>query len=221
MTAITDLNSIIGATGAPATVRKTTSNLNVDDFLRLMTSQLQNQDPLKPLDSTEFVAQLAQFGTVSGVQGMQNSLNTLSASLRSSQLLNGASLVGHHVLTAATEASFDGSALTGQVDIPEGSSNVQLNISDASGQVVRHMSLPANAGKQTFQWDGTRDDGVAAVPGSYHVQVVAGSGNANQSLATYLYGSVGSVTMSADGTGLSVNTPELGAVALGAVREII
>jgi hypothetical protein len=53
------------------------------------------------------------------------------------------------------------------------------------------------------------------------VQVVAGSGSTNQSLATYIYGSVGSVTMSADGTGLTVNTPELGAVALSAVREII
>jgi flagellar basal-body rod modification protein FlgD len=221
MTAVSDLNSIIGATAPSATARKTSKNLGVDDFLRLMTTQLKNQDPLKPLDSTEFVAQLAQFGTVSGVQGMQTSLDTLSAAMRSSQMLNGASLVGHHVLTAATDASFDGTVLTGQVDIPAGSSNVQLNISDTSGQVVRHLSLPADAGKQTFQWNGVADNGATVAPGSYHVQVVAGSGSTNQSLATYIYGSVGSVTMSADGTGLTVNTPELGAVALSAVREII
>jgi flagellar basal-body rod modification protein FlgD len=221
MTAVTDLNKIIGASSAPATTRKTANSLNVDDFLRLMTTQLKNQDPLKPLDSTEFVAQLAQFGTVSGIQGMQNSLNTLSASLRSSQMLSGASLVGHHVLSAATDASYDGGILAGMVDVPAGSSNVQLTISDASGQVVRHMSLPSDTGSQTFRWDGATDAGTAASAGRYHVEVIAGSGANNQSLPTYIYGSVGSVTLSADGTGLTVNTPELGAIALGTVREVI
>jgi flagellar basal-body rod modification protein FlgD len=221
MTAVTDLNSIIGATSTPASTRKTAKNLGVDDFLRLMTTQLKNQDPLKPLDSTEFVAQLAQFGTVSGIQGMQSSLNTLSASLRSSQMLSGASLVGHLVLSAATDASFDGGLLAGAVDVPEGSSNVKLTISDASGQVVRRIDLPAQAGSQTFRWDGVADNGTAASPGRYHIEVIAGSGTSNQSLPTYIYGSVGSVTLSADGTGLTVNTPELGAVALGTVREII
>jgi flagellar basal-body rod modification protein FlgD len=221
MTAVTDLNKIIGSTSAPTSSHKTAKNLGVDDFLRLMTTQLKNQDPLKPLDSTEFVAQLAQFGTVSGIQGMQSSLNTLSASLRSSQMLSGASLVGHHVLSAATDASYGGGILAGMVDVPQGSSNVQLNISDASGQVVRHMNLAADSGSQIFRWDGKADNGATADPGRYHIEVIAGSAGSNQSLPTYLYGSVDSVTLSADGTGLTVNTPELGAIALGTVREVI
>ncbi len=222
MAAVTDLNTLIGASSAPTTTRKTANSLNVDDFLRLMTTQLQNQDPLKPLDSTEFVAQLAQFGTVSGIQGMQSSLDTLSASLRSSQMLSGASLVGHHVLSAATDASYDsGGILAGMVDVPAGSSNVQLTISDASGQVVRHMDLPSDTGSQIFRWDGVTDDGAVASAGRYHIEVIAGSGTSNQSLPTYVYGSVDSVTLSTDGTGLTVNTPELGAIALGTVREVI
>ena len=85
---------------------KTANTLDINDFLTLMTAQLNNQDPLKPLDSTAFVAQLAQFGTVSGIQSMQNSLATLSDSLRSSQALSGATLVGHHILAPASTATY-------------------------------------------------------------------------------------------------------------------
>jgi flagellar basal-body rod modification protein FlgD len=221
MTAVADLNQIIGATAPKAAARKTSSTLGVDDFLRLMTTQLKNQDPLKPLDSTEFVAQLAQFGTVSGIQGMKSSLETLASSLRSSQLLSGANMVGHHVLSAATSANFDGSVLAGVVDVPAGANRVVLNVTDASGQVVAHVNVAPDSGTQTFRWDGTGDDGSKLPAGHYSVAAVATSGTTNQSLATYLYGYVGSVTLAADGTGLSVNTPELGAIALGTLREII
>ena len=95
-----------GAATASAAKRKTANTLDITDFLRLMTTQLKNQDPLKPLDSTEFVAQLAQFGTVSGIQGMADTLGTLSTALRSSQALSGASLVGHQVLAQGTSATF-------------------------------------------------------------------------------------------------------------------
>lgn len=68
---------------AAAQAKKSASNLGIDDFLTLMTTQLKNQDPMKPLEGTEFVAQLAQFGTVSGIQQMQGSVETLASSLRS------------------------------------------------------------------------------------------------------------------------------------------
>ena len=222
MTTADELAKITGATPlAQSATRKTASTLGVQDFLRLMTTQLKNQDPLKPLDSTEFVAQLAQFGTVSGIQGMQTSLDTLATSLRSSQLLSGANMVGHYVLTAATSASFSGGALAGVVDVPTGTDRVELSISDASGQVVAHVTVPATEGTQTFRWEGIADNGDLAPPGRYSVEAVATSGTTNQSLATYLYGVVGSVTLAADGTGLRLNTPEMGSIGLGVVREII
>ena len=135
--AITNATQSSAIPGAPAaTPRKTASSLGVNDFLLLMSSQLKNQDPLKPLDSTEFVAQLAQFGTVSGVQGMQQSLGSLATALRSSQVLSGATLVGHQVLTAADTANYTGSGtVAGSVDVPEGATQVQLQVSDATGQV--------------------------------------------------------------------------------------
>jgi flagellar basal-body rod modification protein FlgD len=216
------VSSIPGIASAPTAVRKTTSSLNVDDFLKLMTTQLQNQDPLKPLDSTEFVAQLAQFGTVAGVQGMQASLGGLSSALQSSQILSGASMVGHQVLTAASQAGYSGAgSITGSVTVPAGYPQVTLQVTDAAGQVVRHMSLSSTAGEQGFQWDGRADNGTQAAAGQYKVEVIAGGAGSNLSLQTFLVGRVASVSLDAAGTGLTVNTRELGSIALGQVREII
>src|SRR5215510_14000470 len=91
---------------ATAQAKKSANNLGIDQFLTLMTTQLKNQDPLKPLEGTEFVAQLAQFGSVSGIQSMQKSIESLASSLRSTQVMNGTTLVGHDVLAQADSFSF-------------------------------------------------------------------------------------------------------------------
>lgn len=211
-----------GIASAPAAKKnKSASELDVSDFLTLMTSQLQNQDPLNPLDSTAFVAQLAQFGTVSGIQSMQTSLSTLSSALQSSQMLTGASLVGHAVLASASSAQYYGGSLNGQVTIPPGTSSARLTISDASGQAVRHIALDPSAGPQAFAWDGKSDSGEQLPPGLYTLQAVSTSGLTNQSLETFLDGTVRSVSLEASGGGLTVNTAELGAISLDKVREII
>jgi flagellar basal-body rod modification protein FlgD len=217
-----DINSITGIASAPVAARKTSSTLNVDDFLQLMTTQLKNQDPLKPLDSTEFVAQLAQFGTVAGVQGMQSSLSSLSTALQSSQMLSGASLVGHQIITATDTATYNGAGtISGVVDVPAGYPEVTLQVTDSAGQVVRHVALNSAAGQQGFVWDGLTDSGERAGAGSYKLAVIAGGAGSNLSLQTLLAGHVGSVSLDAAGTGLTVNTRELGSIALAAVREII
>ena len=224
MSTVNDIASAAAAAGiatAPASKHKTASDLNVTDFLTLMSAQLQNQDPLKPLDSTQFVAQLAQFGTVSGVQNMQTSLSALSTALQSSQMLTGASLVGHSVRATADSAQYSGGSIKGQVTVPEGAARVTLTISDSSGQAVRHIAIDPTTGTQDFTWDGKSDSGEQVAAGQYKLQAVSTSGATNESLATYLDGTVRSVSLDASGTGLTVNTAELGAISLGSVREII
>jgi flagellar basal-body rod modification protein FlgD len=225
MSTTTESSSVAGIAGiaaAPTTKHKTTADLNVNDFMRLMTTQLQNQDPLKPLDSTDFVAQLAQFGTVSGVQGMQGSLAALSSALQSSQMLTGASLVGHRIQTAADSLRFDGStAVGGLIRVPEDQDRVQLTIADASGQAVRHIELRGEQGDYAFEWDGKGDDGARMPAGQYRLQAVGSIGQSHESLSLWLNGRVRSVSLDASGGGLTINTNELGAVALGAVREVI
>jgi flagellar basal-body rod modification protein FlgD len=221
MTTASAINAASAAAAATQS-RKTATTLDINDFLKLMTTQLSNQDPLKPLESTAFVAQLAQFGTVAGIQSMQDSLATLTQSLRSSQALSGATLVGHRVLAPGTSGSYvAGTTFRGAVQLPAGTSAASLNIYDAGGQLVRRLALPAAAGLQEFGWDGLTDAGAAAASGTYSFKAIANVGGANVSLQPLLSGTVGSVTIDSDGTGLTLNTPELGAVALGAVAQVI
>jgi flagellar basal-body rod modification protein FlgD len=209
------------AASAAASTRKSASSLGVADFLTLMTTQLKNQDPFKPLDGTEMVAQLAQFGTVSGVQQMNTTLGTLSDSLRSSQALSGSTMVGHEIIAPASSATYNGqSGLVGAVQVPDGASSVTATITDSSGQVIRHISVPAGSGQQGFAWDGKTDGGTQAAAGTYAIAAIANTGGSGVSLPVSMAARVTSVSLDATGTGLTLNTPELGAVALSKVTQI-
>jgi flagellar basal-body rod modification protein FlgD len=210
------------AAGANPQPKKSRTDLDMNSFLTLMTAQLQNQDPLKPLDSTEFVAQLAQFSTVSGIQSMENSLATLTDSMRSSQALSGATLVGHDVLVPAEEANYAaGTVLGGAVEVPKGASGVALGVYDSGGQLVRQAALPTDAGLAYFAWDGLADDGSEAASGRYTVKIIATVDGHSESLQPQLLGTVGSVSIARDGTSLTLNTRELGAVALRDVTQVM
>ncbi len=209
------------AATAAAAAHKSASSLGISDFLTLMTTQLKNQDPFKPLDGTEMVAQLAQFGTVSGVQQMNVTLGALADSLRSSQALSGATMVGHQILAPASAVNYYGQPIGGAVQVADGASSVSLTITDATGQVVRHLNMATSSGQQPFSWDGLTDGGSQAVAGHYKIEAVAKVGGANLALPIAVAARVGSVTMDRTGTSLTLNTAELGAIALGDVQQII
>jgi flagellar basal-body rod modification protein FlgD len=195
--------------------------LGQEAFLQLMITQLRNQDPLKPADPSEFLGQLAQFGTVSGIQDMQNSLGTLSDTLRSSQVLGGTTLVGHDVLVAADEAALgETGELYGTVTIPESTTASELIVTDASGQLVRRMPLSAQEGEIAFMWDGTDDRGQRADAGTYQISAIATVGGAAEELETRLVGHVGSVTIDPKNYDLTLNT-DLGAIPLSQVRRVM
>ncbi|HEY4369390.1 MAG TPA: flagellar hook capping FlgD N-terminal domain-containing protein [Steroidobacteraceae bacterium] len=207
---------------AAAQTKKSASNLGIDDFLTLMTTQLKNQDPMKPLDGTEFVSQLAQFGQVSGIQQMQSSMDSLSTSLRSNQALSGTALVGRDVLADADDFQYtQGVPVSGQIDVPDaGITGLQIRITDSSGQVVRQIQSVPTIGTNTFSWDGLNDDGSAAGSGKYDIEAIATAGDANGSLPIEMAGRVDSVTLDSTGTGLTLNTTALGPVAMADVRRV-
>ncbi len=205
-----------------AALGKSAGQLNVNDFMTLMTAQLKNQDPLNPLESTAFVAQLAQFGTVSGIQSMQSSLSTLSDTLRSSQVLNGTSLVGHDIMTPANSTLLGAiGSIQGSVTVPDGATSLSVSIKDASGQVVRTLTLPPASGSQPFTWDGNTDAGTRAASGAYTLTPAANVGGAGQSPELLLSGRVSSVTLNADNNSLTLNTDSLGSIALSKVRSVM
>ena len=107
-----------GTTGAATTAKKA-DTLGQADFMRLMTEQLANQDPLKPLSNSEFVAQLAQFSTVQGISDLNTTVNGFTASLTGDQVLKGASLVGHSVVVPSESLALPASGnATGLVMSP-------------------------------------------------------------------------------------------------------
>lgn len=217
------VDSVTGSTGAgnPFGGVAQKDVLGQEAFLKLMITQLRNQDPLKPMDPSDFLGQLAQFGTVTGIQGMQGSLGSLSEALRSSQVLNGTSLVGHEVLAAAQTATIgETGEIRGSVTIPESSAEAVLLVTDSSGQLVRRMPLSTQEGDVGFSWDGLDDRGQRAAPGTYEFSAIANLGGAAVELETRLIGRVGSVTIDSSNQSLTLNT-DLGPIPLSRVRTVM
>lgn len=207
---------------AAAQAKNNDQTLGIDAFLTLMTAQLKNQDPMKPLEGTEFISQLATFGTVSGVKDMQTSLETLAASLRSTQTLNGASMVGRDILAAAESITHvEGSTVSGEIQVPYGTTALQVRITDSTGAVVREIQLDTTAGTRAFTWDGMRSDGMPAITDDYDIQAIASVGGETGSLELLLSGRVASVSIDSTGTQLTLNTASLGSVAMADVRRVM
>ncbi|HET8883698.1 MAG TPA: flagellar hook assembly protein FlgD [Solimonas sp.] len=196
------------------------SALGQDAFLKLLTTQLQNQNPLKPTDNTEFLGQLAQISTVSGVQSLNDSFGALANSLTSYQTLQAAQLVGHKVLVPSSAGYLpDGGTLAGAV-APSASGDVQVDIVDASGQVVRTLDLgQQSAGVVNFSWDGKDSHGDALAAGTYKLQARLAEGATQTALTTYASSTVQSVQLGADG--LTLDLQGIGAFALSDVAQIL
>ena len=197
------------------------SAIGQSQFLELMVAQLKNQDPTQPLQSGEFLGQLAQFGTVSGIQQMQTSLSDLTTAMTSNQALMASGLVGRQVLVPGGVGMLSaGGSLNGSVTLGSSASNVGVTVSDAGGQVVRHIQLGQQAaGDVSFSWDGTTDSGTTAAPGVYTVKAQAYSGTNNYAVSTSVMNRVDSVTLG-NGQGVTLNLAGIGAVSLSDVKQI-
>jgi len=224
MTIASDIINAQQSRASADTVSKVGSasqQLGRDDFLKLMLAQMKNQDPFKATDPTAFLSQLAQFSQVSGIQDMQSSMDSLATSMRSTQVLDGSTMVGRDVLVATDEAVLgETGSIKGAVNIPEGTSSAVLNIKDSSGALVRSVQLSTTQGMNDFTWDGTTSLGERAAAGRYSVEIEAAIDGQNGSLETMLADRVGSVTI--DSTkGLVLNTSNSGSRALSDVRRVM
>lgn len=191
-----------------------------EDFLLLMTTQLQNQDPFKPMESGEFLSQIAQFSTVSGIQQLNDAFSSLSTSLTSGQALQAASLVGRSALIASDEAYLpDDGTLRGAVET-EGSGQVVVDIHDASGSKVASVSLGTQtAGLHDFEWDGTDAAGNRLPAGVYELNARVVQDGQSTAAETLAVGKILSVTLGGDG--LSLELQGLPSASLADVRQYL
>lgn len=201
----------------PPPARK--SSLGQADFLRLMTEQLKNQDPLKPLDNAQFLGQLAQFSTVQGIDKMQNAMAAVASVMESDQTLRAAALVGHDALVEASTLELGaGASVRGEVSAPS-AGPITFEVVDAAGTRVRQMTVDASAaGDTAFQWDGRNDAGQPAGAGRYTVRAVSGSGDNTEALTVRVAARVDSVSI--EPGGLVLNLAGLGSHPLSAIRRI-
>src|SRR5687767_9572941 len=164
-----------------ANAKKT--ELNQEDFLTLMITQLKNQDPFKPMDPAQYVGQLAQFSSVSGLSEINKNISSLTDSLRGNQVLDGASLIGHTVIAEGNQiyryVPEEGDAIPtqGAVQVPAGASSVQLIVRDSAGTLVRTQAMENQKGLRGFTWDGSTDAGGTAPTGAYKIEVIAKVGD--------------------------------------------
>lgn len=226
MTSVTPSNAFdaLGANGAAANNNvKAAGALGQQEFLNLMLAQLKNQDPTKPMDSSAFLGQLAQFSTVSGISDLQKSFSSFASSINSSQALQAASLVGHSVLAPSGSARLDPvNGLDGAVDLPASAGQVTVNIYDTSGQLLRQVSLgPSAAGLNRFHWDGRDSNGNGAAAGVYVVSAAAQINGKSTAVNTLVADKVNSVNVGANGSSLTLNLSGLGTVDFSTVREIM
>jgi len=193
-----------------------------EEFLKLMTTQLQNQDPFKPMESGDFLTQIAQFSTVEGIGDLNTGFAELSQSLVSNQALQATNLVGRQVLAPTGVAALEqGGTIRGSVELPAASGDVVVNVYDQAGQVVRRLELGAqSSGPVAFQWDGLKNDGTFAAPGAYFVSTEASIDGQYESVETLLVSDVRSVTLSNSG-GLLLDLNGIGALDFKEVRQIL
>jgi len=199
------------------------STIGQDTFFKLMVTELTNQDPTKPVDSKNFLTQIAQFSQVAGIQSLQKSFTTLAGAMSNNQALQAAGLVGHHVLVPSNQATLDSTnGLNGTVDLQSPAQQVTVGIYGASGQLVRKIELgPQAAGKVGFNWNGISMDGQQMPPGSYTIRATA-QGNGQAQAATVLVNAaISSITLGRNGGPVTLGLQGGGSVDLSQVREII
>lgn len=220
---MTSINSYSGL-GLSTAATTNTNTLGQAEFLKLMTTQMTHQDPTKPMQNGEFLTQMAQFGTVSGIQDLQQSFKNFSASISSVQALQAAaSLVGKTVSTLSDRGLLEtGGRIKGTVDLPASSSSVNVKILDpVTGAVIATKSLGAqSAGSVPFVWDGMDSNGHLALPGVYKVQVEASIGGTNTVLQPEIQARVESVSMNSN-NGLQIKLVGLGTISYNQITQIL
>ena len=177
LSSITRASDVAAAKAAPS---KATSGMGQQDFLKLFTTQLQNQNPLDPTKNEAFVAQLAQFSQLEATTNMATQLTSFVSSQSGDRMLAGASLIGKKVaLDDVPVAMIGGQPVQGLIQLPNGASGMKLEVMDSTGTVVRQQIAGAQAaGEVTLTWDGRNSAGDLVADGNYTFKATVTAGGA-------------------------------------------
>jgi len=167
-----------------------------DDFLKLFTAQLRNQDPTDPVKNEAFVAQLAQFSQLEATTNMAAAITQMASTMQGDRMMNAAGLIGRSVTAPGLPAVLsNGQRVTGTITLPNGASTVQLNIYDPSGNLVRTLVAgPQAPGTPEFSWDGLDNSGKALPDGAYSISTTALVAGKSTNVATNMTSIIKSIS---------------------------
>jgi flagellar basal-body rod modification protein FlgD len=217
---VTSVQGSTSTAAAQATSNAAQIGVTQDRFLKLLVTQMKNQDPLNPMDNAQVTSQMAQLSTVTGIDKLNSTVEALSASMLASQSLSAVSMIGHPVLVAGTQIDLLNSKADAAVELPQPADNLTVTISDASGNVVRTLNMGAQQGGiANILWDGRTDAGPSATDGKYSFSAVSTLGGMKSDATTLSYGMVNSVAQSQNG--VTVNVGQLGEISLNSIKKIL
>ncbi len=196
---IRSLNEISQTTTSTAEVEE--DELGRTAFLELMIAQVQNQNPLEPVENEAFIAQLAQFSSVEGIQNLNESMDSLVASLRSGLAMDAAGLVDRNVLISTDQTALNTKGgIGGTVEVGVAVGNLTVDIHNTQGQLVKQIELGASpAGEVRFEWDGRTENGEPMEQGIYRVSAYSDVDGVREEFITNLPDRIVSVSIEEGG----------------------
>ena len=189
-------------------------------FLKLLTTQLRNQDPMNPMENAEMTSQLAQMSTVDGIERLNKLVQSFFDAQASTDGLNAAALIGRGVLVEGKQIALTEAGAIGGFEIDGPADRVTLTVTDGSGLPVKEMVFDGiEAGSHNFVWDGTAEDGSRVADGIYTLSVSATRGDDKVQGRTLQFGPVTSVVRGPTGSDLQVG--DLGLFKFDDIKQIL
>ncbi len=207
-----------GQTAAASTANASTASLSGDfnTFLRLLTTQLQNQDPSNPLDTNQFTSQLVQFANVEQQIKSNTNLNTLIDLSKASSLYQASAMIGHELGVESSQLALQGGTAGLQISLAA-PQTVNITISSASGATLYKTSLDGQRGVNDWQWDGKSSAGRTLPDGAYTIAVTNGADAATAVPFTVVGKATG---VSVNGTTPTVAIDQI-SLPMSAIRSVI
>ena len=185
--------------------QETKDQLGQEDFLKLMTTQLQNQDPFAPVDNADFIAQMAQFSTVTGITSMDETIKSMSDQLTEMRIASTTQMMGHSVLVPGKYARPDKEGVvSGLVDLPDTAANLNIIFESSDGEVLHQDSLGLQkSGLVGFEWRDLPDE-IKLSNEPITIRAFTGNRGDTGELATQVFANVGGTSKNENGVMLEV-----------------
>ena len=218
------LDSILAKIGAKKVDNTTTkphkTQLGQEDFLKLMTAQLSNQDPFAPQSNDQMIAQMAQFSTVSGITQLNSTLSGIQTQISENCIATAANFVGKTVLVPGSTAMVDDTgAISGAVDLPTDATNLTIQIARENGELVKTLNLGSNAaGLVGFSWDGKNDAGKSVGDQRYMVKALMTAGGKQSQTGTDIYAPITEATVGTAGSEQTFKVAGVGSIKMTDIK---